>query len=199
MPSGERAFTALRKYGLLLLNDPALPNLCRLVAGEPVRGSWWARPRAQEIFQVYEALEDHPDVLILKLISGKVTYIHRTLWPQIVAVGRAREPWQMKDLSAAARKLLATVDEAPVELGRAKAAAATELDARMLVFSAQFHSESGAHVRRLECWDHWSNRTRFSPNSTTPASARKALEERIANLNREFSGFGRLPWPGKLE
>jgi hypothetical protein len=199
MPPNGCAFTALKKYGLLLLNDPELPNLCRLVAGERVRGSWWAHPRAQEIFQVYDALEDHPDVLILKLISGKVTYIHRTLWSQIVAVGRAREPWQMKDLSAAARKLLATVDEAPVEPGRAKAAAARELDGRMLVFSAQFHSESGAHVRRLECWDHWSNRTRFSPDSTTPASARKALEERIANLNREFSGFGRLPWQGKLE
>jgi hypothetical protein len=90
--------------------------------------------------------------------------------------------------------VLVAVDEAPVEPGRAKAAAARKLDARMPVFRAQFHSESGAHVRRLQFWDHWSNRTRFSPDSTTPASARKAFEERIANLNREFSGFGRLPW-----
>jgi hypothetical protein len=199
MPPDRCGLTALQKYGLLLLNDPALPNLCRLVAGERVRGSWWAHPRAQEIFQVYDALQDHPDVLILKLISGKVTYIHRTLWPQIVAVGRAREPWQMKDLSAAARKLLAAVDKVPVEPGRDKAAAARELDARMLVFSAQFHSESGAHVLRLESWDQWSNRTHFSPDSTTPASARKALEERIVNLNREFAGRGRLPWQGRLE
>jgi len=192
-------FTALKKYGLLLLNDPALPNLCRLVAGEPVRGSWWAHPRAQDIFQAYDALEDHADVLILKLISAKVTYIHRTLWFQILAVGRAREPWQMKDLSAAARRLLDAVDKAPVEPGRGNAAAAKELYARMLVFSAQFHSQSGAHVRRLESWDHWSKRTRSSPNSTTPASARKALEERIASLNRKFAGRGRLPWQGKLE
>ena len=197
MPPDGSAFTALKKYGLLLLNDPALPNLCRLVAGERVRGSWWAHPRAQEIFRVYDALENHADVLILKLLSGKVTYIHRTLWPQIVAVGRAREPWQMNDLSAAARKVLAAVDKTPVEPGREKAAAASELDARMLVFSAQFHSESGAHMRRLESWDHWSNRTHSSRDSATPASARKALEERIANLNREFAGRGRLPWQGK--
>ena len=116
MPPDGSAFTALKKYGLLLLNDPALPNPCRLVAGERVHRLWWAHPRAQEIFQVYDALEDHADVLILKLISGKVTYIHRTLWPQIVAVGRAREPWQMNDLSAAARKLLAAGDKA----GRAR-------------------------------------------------------------------------------
>jgi hypothetical protein len=198
-PDGKRVFIALKKYGLLLLNDSALPNLCRLVAGEQVRGSWWAHPRAQEIFQVYDALEDHHDVLILKLISGKVTYIHRTLWSQIVAIGRAREPWQMNDLSAAAKKLLAAVDKAPVEPGREKAELVRELDARVLVFSAQFHSESGAHVRRLESWDHWSNRSHSSPDSTTPASARKAIDERIANLNREFAGRGRLPWQGKLE
>jgi hypothetical protein len=69
----------------------------------------------------------------------------------------------------------------------------------MLVFSAQFHSESGAHVRRLESWDHWSDRTRFSPGSVTPASARRALEQRIADLNREFAGHGRLPWQERLE
>jgi hypothetical protein len=190
---------ALKKYGLLLLNDPALPNLCRLVAGERVRGSWWAHPRSQDIFRAYDALEDHADVLILKLISGKVTYIHRALWPLIVAVGRAREPWQMKDLSAAARKLLAAVDKGPLEPGRERAAAARELDARMLVFSAQFHSASGAHVRRLESWDHWCNRTDCPPDSAKPSSARKALEERIDSLNREFSGRGRLPWQGTLE
>jgi hypothetical protein len=39
----------------------------------------------------------------------------------------------------------------------------------------------------------------ISLHSTTPASARKALEERIVNLNREFAGRGRLPWQGKLE
>lgn len=196
---GKRVFAALQRYGMLLLNDSALPNVCRLAVGERVRGSWWAHPRAKEIFQVYDVLEEHPDVLILKLISGKVTYIHRTLWPQIVAVGRGREAWQMKDLSPAARKLLAAVDKAPVQPGREKAAAARELDARMLVFSAQLHSASGAHVRRLESWDHWSNRIQSSPDSATPASARKALEERIANLNSEFTGRGRLPWQGKLE
>ena len=195
----KRVFTALKKYGLLLLNDSALPNLCRLAVGERVRGSWWAHPRAQEIFQVYDALEDHPDVLIMKLISGKVTYIDRTIWPQVVAVGRSREPWQMKNLSASARKLLSAVDKASVQPGRENVAAATEVNARMLVFSAQFHSKSGAHVRRLDSWDHWSHRTGAFQDSIVPAAARRSLEERISNLNREFDGRGRLPWQGKLE
>src|SRR5262249_34849399 len=196
-PASKRVFTALRKYGLLLLNDPSLPNLCSLVVGERVRGSWWAHPRAQEIFNVYDALGDQPDVLIAKLISGKVTYIHRSLWPQVVAVGCAREPWQMKGLSTAARKLLAAVDDAPVEPGRAMNKAVSELDARMLVLSAQLHSASGAHVRRLESWCHWSHRSGVSPDGLSGAAARAALEEVVARLNRQFDGSGQLPWQGK--
>ena len=195
MPPDRRAFTALKKYGLLLLNDPALSNLCRLVAGARVRGSWWAHPRAQEIFKVYDALEDHPDVLLLKLISRKVTYVNRPLWPQIVAIGRAREIWQTKDLSTAARKLLAAVDKVPVEPGRDKAAAAKELDARMLVLSAQFHSESVAHVLRLESSDHWSNRTHTPRHRLRrPRRSRSASSISIASSRATAGCHGKAGW-----
>ena len=105
----------------------------------------------------------------------------------------------MKDLPAAARRLLAVVDKAPLDPGREKAAAARDLEARALVFSAQVHSKSGAHVRRLESWDHWCNRTGCSPETMTPRAARQALEVPIQNLNREFRGRGRLPWQGMPE
>src|SRR5579872_4415844 len=146
----RRVFAELKKHGLLLLADANLPNVCALVAGERVRGSWWAHPRAQAIFEVDGALADHSDVLMTKLLSGKVTYIHRALWPPVVAVGRAREPWQMRDLSHDARTLLADVDRRPVEPGRAMSKPASELEANLLVYSEQFHGEAGAHVRRLE-------------------------------------------------
>src|SRR5262249_351245 len=42
---------------------------------------------------------------------------------------------------------------------RAMSKAVSELETRMLVYSVQFHSESGAHVRRLESWRHWAQRT----------------------------------------
>ena len=89
-PASRRVLAQLKRHGLLLLNDKALPNLCALVVRERVRGSWWAHPQAQEIFDVYDALEDHPDVLISKLVSGKVTYVHRQFWPHVAAIGRAR-------------------------------------------------------------------------------------------------------------
>jgi hypothetical protein len=196
-PAARRVFSELKHHGLLLLNDSDLPNLCTLIVGERVRGSWWVHPRSQEIFAVYDAMEDHPDVLIMKLVSGKVTYVHRSLWPQAVAVGCARDRWQMEGLSAAARKLLADVDRAPVEPGRTIRKAASELEARMLVYGAQFHSESGAHVRRLESWRHWSGRIDISHNGISGAAARTVLEGVLAELNREFGGKGILPWQGK--
>jgi hypothetical protein len=199
MPSAtRRVFNELKRHGLLLLNDPDLPNLCALIVGERVRGSWWAHSRAQEIFNVYNALEDHPEVLIMKLVSGKVTYVHRRLWPQIVAVGRKRDTWQMDGLSPAARKLLANVDCAPVEPGREMSKAASELEARMLVYGAQFHSESGAHVRRLESWRHWSGHTGASPDGSTGDAARAALEAVLASLNAKFGGKGVLPWQKQI-
>jgi hypothetical protein len=40
----QRVRLALREHGLLLQSDIALPNVAALVAGETVRGSWWAHP-----------------------------------------------------------------------------------------------------------------------------------------------------------
>ena len=80
----------LKEYGLLLQTDVNLPNVCALVAGAPVRGSWWGHPRSHEIFRVNCELAEHPDVLMCKLVSGKITYFHRALWPAVIAIGRAR-------------------------------------------------------------------------------------------------------------
>ena len=94
-PELKIVLASLKENGLLLQTDASLPSVCALVTGAPVRGSWWAHPRGQEIFRVNSDLEDHPNVLVTKLISGKITYLDRALWPAVIAVGRAREPWQI--------------------------------------------------------------------------------------------------------
>lgn len=60
------------------------PSLAEAIAGGPIRGSWWGHARGHEIFRVAEAVSEHPDVLVCKLIEGKVTYVHRRLWPALV-------------------------------------------------------------------------------------------------------------------
>ena len=95
----DEVFLQLQKFGLLLLWDSDLPNVTRLVANEKVSGSWWSHKTAHRIFAVSEMLEDHPDVLIMKLVSNKVTFVHRELWGRVYSIGVAREDWQLKKLS----------------------------------------------------------------------------------------------------
>jgi len=193
-PSYPLVLENLKEHGLLLETDARLPNVSTLVLGEPVRGSWWAHPRSHEIFRVNCALEDHPDALVTKLVSGKITFIHRLLWPSVVAIGRAREPWQIARLSTNARKLLARADKAPVETNSSLTKAASELEKLLLVSSEQFHTERGAHVRRLESWDHWRHRSGFAASDMAADQARRKLEEVLDSLNRRFHASGRLPW-----
>jgi len=60
------------------------PNLAEAIAGEPIRGSWWGHKRGTAIFWATRAVRDSSDVLVCRLLDGKVTYIHRRLWPAIV-------------------------------------------------------------------------------------------------------------------
>src|SRR5204863_4845079 len=68
-----------------------VPSLAEAIAGGPIRGSWWGHPKGQEIFRVAEAISDSDDVLVCKLVEGKVTYVHRRLWPALVKLA-ARLP-----------------------------------------------------------------------------------------------------------
>jgi hypothetical protein len=195
MPSESVPVLAkLQEHGLLLQTDANLPNVCALVAGAPVRGSWWAHPRSHEIFRVNCELAAHPDVLVTKLISGKITYLRRALWPAFVAIGRARKPWQIEHLSHDAHNLLAEVDRKPIQTDRRVSKPASELETNLLVYSEQFHTDAGAHARRLESWDHWSIRTGYIGEQITLISARLTLEDVVASLNGKFKGRGRLPW-----
>ena len=195
-------FDKLETFGLLLESDPKLPGVCRLITGEPMKGSWWSHPMAQTIFQVNERLDDHPDVIITKLISNKVTFVHRRLWPDLLAIGSAREAWQTRKLSTQAKALLKIVDtegaissDKLVKLER-PGDAARELEFRLLVHSEQFHTESGKHAKRLETWEHWAERSGANP-SIKVAEAKKKLEAIVLKLNEEFHGKGSLPWQTK--
>jgi hypothetical protein len=64
------------------------PNLVERIAGGTVAGSWWAHPRANEIFAILSAVRDYPDIVACRLIDGKVTLIHRRVWPALVLLAR---------------------------------------------------------------------------------------------------------------
>src|ERR1700694_3508803 len=107
-PIGQ-LFTQLSAQGLLLQQDALLPNVVAAVAGKPVHGSWWAHPLGHTIYDSLNALAGHPDVLVTRLVHGKVTFVHRRLWAAVLAVGQSQAPWQFARLSAPARALLELV------------------------------------------------------------------------------------------
>jgi hypothetical protein len=61
-----------------------VPNLAEAIAGTAIRGSWWAHPNANTIFLCSRAIRESADVLVCRLVGGKVTYVHRRLWPALV-------------------------------------------------------------------------------------------------------------------
>ena len=88
--TSRQALALVRKHGVILeAAQGPVPSLAELVAGEPVRGSWWSHPKGREIFAVTRAIRDSDDVLVCRLVKGKVTFVHRRLWPALVrAAGR---------------------------------------------------------------------------------------------------------------
>ena len=194
----------LKRSGFLLESDPKLPSVATLITGAPLRGSWWSHPLAQQIFQVNEKLDDHKDVLITKLISRKVTFVHRSLWSELMAIGSAHEPWQLKKLPPAASSLLKQVEAAgslttaklvwPLRFDMKLGDAARELETRLLIVGTQFHTESGVHAKLLETWEHWAQRVGFETASISIAEAKENLEGRLSKVNSEFHATAKLPW-----
>jgi len=199
---------ALEKYGLLLESDAQLPSLVSIVAGGPVRGSWWGHARGNLIFEVCNQLANHPDVLVIKLVSGKVTFVQRRLWPAVISVANAREPWQLQDLSDMACTLLESVTKEHtlrIDLfqksahlnSKALSDAARELERKLLVYGESVHTSSGAHAKLLETWEHWTRHTSFAESQAPSEQGKMALEDALLVLNRQFDAKGRLPWLAK--
>jgi len=88
--SPEEAISFIEEHGVVLASakGPA-PRLADILAGEPIKGSWWAHPKSHQIFSVFEAIAESPDILMCRLIGGKVTYVHRRLWPAVIRAGGA--------------------------------------------------------------------------------------------------------------
>jgi len=77
----------LIEQGMLLQSARGpIPNVAELVAGEPIKGSWWGHPAGHTIYNTLESLNESPDVVRLRLVNGKVTLVHRRLWPALVRV-----------------------------------------------------------------------------------------------------------------
>jgi hypothetical protein len=88
--TSRQALAFIRKHGVVLESAQGpVPSLAEVIAGEPIRGSWWSHEKSHEIFAVTRAIRDSDEILVCRLIERKVTFVHRRLWPALVrAAGR---------------------------------------------------------------------------------------------------------------
>jgi hypothetical protein len=197
----------LGRLGLLLETDRAFPSLTGIMVREPIKGSWWSHPRANEIYMLSQRLIHHDDALCLKLLSNKSTFVHRRLWPELIAIGTAQASWQLEALPSPAKSMLTKAEERgrlrmdelkSARTAKEKAADARALELRLLVFAEDVHTASGAHVKRIETWEHWAWRTGFHIQVLpTPERAQEEFARIVEDLNRQFGADVTLPWQHK--
>jgi hypothetical protein len=106
--NADEALAFVRKHGVVLVAGKGpVPRLVEVIAGEPIAGSWWAHPEGKRIFATLQPVVGSSDVLVCRLVDGKITLVHRRVWPALVRLA-ARFP----------RERLAQVHEAHTASGR---------------------------------------------------------------------------------
>jgi hypothetical protein len=180
---------ALANYGLLLKQDKVIPSVVGMITGESLRASWWSHPKSHLIYSVLSELSEHPQVLLTKLLARKDTFVHSDLWPALLAVGRARDEWQLRGLSAAAANLLQRVERSASAV-RATGAACKEIQVRLLAAAYEIHTEDGRHEMLVEGWRPWSSRMNCTA-LTSGAEGRQMLEQAATKLGAPLRY---LPW-----
>ena len=106
----SQALAFVRKHGVVLeAGRGPVPSFADAVAGSPIRGSWWGHPKGREIFFLTRAIRDSKHVCVCRIVGGKITFVHRRVWPALVRVA-ARLP----------RRQLARVTEVHTATGRHK-------------------------------------------------------------------------------
>jgi hypothetical protein len=86
----KEALDFVKRHGAVLESAKgAIPSLAHEIAGEPIRGSWWGHPKGNQIYMLLNDVSDSPDVVRCRLMDGKITLVHRRLWPALVRMASA--------------------------------------------------------------------------------------------------------------
>jgi hypothetical protein len=159
---GKKIIAELKDKKLLLLQDKSFPSIVAFIVGAPIQGSWWGHPLANPIYNGLNWAIDRESLLSAKLISKKVTYIDKALYPYFFSIVSEIRPWQTKGLSFEALKLYKVItkcksgirsddEELKKKFPDFKKNIET-LEVRLMIYTDEVHTESGKHVKEIKSW-----------------------------------------------
>lgn len=199
----KKIHNELDKFGVLMLTDPSLPSLVAVISGKPVKGSWWGHPKGNLMYNISNELMDSPEILTLKLINKKITFIHRRHWNALLSITTSGKQWQKKDLSVSCKSLFQRVQregklriddsrlaKPPAEVGKL----ASQLETRLLVYSESVHTDSGKHVRQLSSWDNVKHGKKGKFVAVPYDEALENFEKIKMDMSAKYSTKIKFPW-----
>lgn len=94
--TAAEALAFVREHGVVLVSAKGIaPKLTDAIVGEPIHGSWWGHPRSHHIFAILGEVTSSNEILVCRLLDGKVTLVHRRLWPALVRLASTFTPQQI--------------------------------------------------------------------------------------------------------
>ena len=85
--NAQQALAFVELHGIVLVSARGkVATLTEAIVGAPIKGSWWGHPDGKHIFAVLGEVQEHEDILVCHLLAGKLTLVHRRLWPAVAAL-----------------------------------------------------------------------------------------------------------------
>jgi len=85
--NAQQALAFVEQHGVVLASARGkVPTLTEAIVGAPIKGSWWGHPEGKRIFAVLSEVQENEDILVCRLLAGKLTLVHRRLWPAVAAL-----------------------------------------------------------------------------------------------------------------
>jgi len=141
---------------------------------------------ANVIYVIYKALSTLDDrFATCKLISKKPTLVAPRLSPDLAAVGRSKEDWQVDGLSPTELALLDEVDPSagPSVLdGPSLRADGRSWRTGCFVTGDEVHGDAGHHFKALLSWNVWEHERGVIPPLPHPRAALARFEQIVRGL-----------------
>ncbi|MBK7963293.1 MAG: hypothetical protein IPK04_20160 [Bdellovibrionales bacterium] len=197
---GKKIFRLLEKHELLLVQDKAFPNIVTEITCENIVGSWWGHPLANPIYNGLRWLEHNHSILVVKLIDGKVTYVHENLFADIFSIVCKSRDWQLRKLKAedhqilkyiSKKKHISSDDAQLTELSEDPKKSLANLEKKLLICSVEKHTQSGKHIKDYMVWEKSSIAI---PNPNNYLESKTHINNLVGSLSKKTGAKVKLPW-----